>query len=211
MRIAALYRTYAFGIKLFGFERSLARFLRQIDMPLPPGAALLEVGCATGIMGLTLMQRSAGSTLVATDLHRDLLDEVRLNAMAHGIDPARLTLGVSDISHPEVATSLNGSPVSLAQRTFDVVVTGAVIGYARDEEQSLHTLLDMVKPGGYFLNIEMNENFIGRTTSRRYHYPVMPLAQMEQIITRHGFNVRRIPVRTFPARLTRICYLARKV
>ena len=100
-------------------------------------------------MGLTLMSRAPQSTLVATDLHTDLLEDARQNAIAHGVDPARITIGVSDVSHPEDVRSLNGSAVHMTARRFDIVATGAVIGYARDEERSLMTLLDMVKPGGY--------------------------------------------------------------
>jgi demethylmenaquinone methyltransferase/2-methoxy-6-polyprenyl-1,4-benzoquinol methylase len=210
MRLAALYRTYAFGVKLLGFERGLARFLTRLDLQLPPDAAVLDVGCATGIMGLTLMKRASRSTLVATDVNRDLLEEARLNAIAHGIDRSRVTLGVSDVSRPEVVTRLDGMPLSLTPGMFDIVATGAVVGYARDQERSLHTLLDLIKPGGYFLNVEMDETVIGRLVSRRYHYPVMPLARMEHLIAGHGFTVTRVPVKTFPPRLTRTCYVARR-
>ena len=206
----ALYSTYAFLIKLFGFERSIARFLEQLDLALPADAAILDVGCGTAIIGLSLMSRAPRSTLVATDLNQDLLEEARQNAIAHDIDPARLTIGVSDISHPEIVKSLDGSPVAMTGRTFDIVATGAVIGYARDEERALVTLLDMVKPRGYFLNIEMDERPIGRMTSKRYHYPVMPLSRMEELIAGRGFEITRLQVRTFPARLTRMCFLARR-
>ena len=210
LRIADRYRSYALGVKVLGIERSLARFLEQLDQKLPPDASILDVACGTGMIGLTLIARCPRGTLVATDLNRDLLEAARQNALEHGVNGHRLMLGVSDISQPDVVAPLNGTSNSVTLEQFDVVATGAAIGYSRDREHTIETLLKMVKPGGCFLNIEMNETFIGKATSRRYHYPQLTHAQLDRVAAREGFVVTEVPIRTFPARLTRTCYIARR-
>lgn len=209
VRDAALYRSYALGMKLLGFERSIAAFLRTLDLHLPADASILDVGCGTGIIGLTLLRRFPQASLIATDLNPALLEQVRRNAVAQGVE-GRIRLGVSDISQPDVLTPLDGSTAGPRLTAFDMVATGAVIGYSRDQERTIDGLLEMVRPDGYFLNIEMNETLVGRLTSRRYRYRVIPLSRMQQALARGGFDVVRIPVGTFPARLTRTCFLARR-
>ena len=205
-----LYRSYALGMKMLAFERSIARFIMHLHLDHPPNASILDVGCGTGVVGLTLMKHRPASTLVATDVNVDLLNRTRRNATDQGIAEERLTLGISDVSQPEVLARMNGSPDSLIRGQFDIVSTGATIGYSRDQEHSINALLRMVKPSGYFLNIEMNEKFWGRNTSRRYRYRMMPLEKMESIIRDNGFQVTRIPVRQFPASLTRIGFIGRR-
>jgi len=188
-------------MKLLGFERSIADAVSQLDLRLPPEASILDAGCGTGVIGLALMRHSARSTLVATDMSPELLQHAKRNAAAQGIDERRVRLGVSDISRPGVVAPVEGSG-TLPIEAFDVVATGAVIGYARDQEDALHALLDLVKTDGCFL--------AGRLTSRRYRYSSMPLSRMERVIERKGFDVTRMPVKTFPARLTRTCLVARR-
>ncbi len=209
--LQSLYASYALGMKALGFERSISSFIESLDLDHPNDARILDVGCGTGIIGLTLMQDRPESTLVATDLNSDLLHQTRLNAKERGINESRITLGISDITNPREAKSINIPSKQLNIEKFDIVSTGAAIGYSQNQENTLKILLNMVKPNGYFINIEMNEQFFGRITSRKYCYPIIPLSDMKEIIENAGFTVTSIPVDRFPARLTRTCYIARRM
>jgi len=206
----ALYRSYALSMKVLGFEKSISRFVGNLGLDHPKDAAILDVGCGTGIIGIALMKDRPKSTLVATDVSDSLLEQTKRNAVEQGIDESRVTLGLSDISTPEIVKPVNGPAKDLVLKSFDVVSTGAAIGYASDQVRTIKTLLSMVKPGGWFVNIEMNEKLFGRHTARRYNYAMMPLSRMERVVADSGFEISRIPIRDFPARLTRVGYIARK-
>lgn len=206
----SLYASYALGMKALGFERSISSFIDALNLDYPNDAEIIDVGCGTGIIGLTLMNNHSMSTLIATDLNEDLLKQTRSNADERGINNSRIILGVSDISDPKKAWSVEEQDKQLTINEFDIVSTGAAIGYSQNQEDSIKILLNMVKPKGYFINIEMNEHFFGRATSKKYHYPIMPLLNMKKIIEDYGFTVTSIPVNKFPAQLTRTCLIARR-
>ena len=206
----SLYASYALGMKVLGFERSISSFIESLNLEYPQNAAIIDVGCGTGIIGLTLMKNHHDSQLVATDLNKDLLKQTGKNAETMNIVKSRISLGISDISTPKEATSIEPDTNKIEIKEFDIVSTGAAIGYSQNQESTIHTLLKMVKPNGFFINIEMNENFFGRVTSKKYHYPIIPLSSMEKIIRQAGFEVTSIPVTSFPARLTRTCLIARR-
>jgi ubiquinone/menaquinone biosynthesis C-methylase UbiE len=197
-------------MRVFGFERSLARLIGRLDLDYPPNASILDAACGTGVIGLMLMKGRPRASLVATDINPDLLERTRHGAAELGIAAARVTTAISDITTPRVTTGVAGSSHPTKLGLFDIVATGAAIGYSRDQQRTIDELLAMVKPGGYFLNVEMNETAFGKGVSWRYHYSMMPLSQMEALIRGRGFEVRRIPIREFPARLTRACYVARR-
>ncbi len=70
----------------------------------------------------------------------------------------------------------------------------------------------MIKPGGYFINIDMNEGLVAKVVASNYRYRMMPLDRMRQVIEDEGFSVSimEFGARCFPANLTRIGIVGRK-
>lgn len=206
-----LSNIYAAFLKLLGYERGLSRFLDRLDLEFPQGARILDVACGSGIVGLRLMRRCALSTLLATDLQQNFLKETRLNARERGIEDARLTVAQSDLSEPRKITLLDGRIETLGDASFDVVSVGGALGYAKDVEKSTRELLALVKPGGYFINLEMNTGIMGRFVAWLYAYRPLPLDAMRRIAAEGGHEVKlvRFSMREFPANLTRIGIVVR--
>lgn len=208
-----LYDLYGLGMKLTGYERSIAGFLQTLDIPASSESNILDAGCGTGIVGLTLLQRFGGSSLLSTDIDDRFLGQVIDNAMQYnGVDSSKVTVGLSDVSTPHEVTLHDARTMSLPEEYFDIVSIGASLGYAKDQKEALRTILGLIKPGGQFINLEMNEDLIGRYVSRRYQYPVIPISEMIAIIGSEGYSVETIPLslRHFPANLTRVGIVAQK-
>ena len=109
-------RVYDFFMKSLGYESSIDRFLRSLDIPLPDGARILDAGCGTGFLGLHFLDRISGATLHSTDLERNFLTATLANANSRGIAPDRITAGTADISNPKTMTSLDGVDLQLQGR-----------------------------------------------------------------------------------------------
>ena len=107
---------------------------------------------------------------------------------------------------------LAGSFARRREGTFDLICMGAVVGYSQDTEESIRKLLRLLTPGGYLVNIEMNESLTGRFVSHRYHYRNISLARMQEVIREEGCDVTamRFNVRHLPAKLTRAAVIAHK-
>lgn len=93
-----------------------------------------------------------------------------------------------------------------------MICVGAVLGYADDTEASILQLLKLLAPGGYLINLEMNESFVGRFISHRYHYDIIDFAQIRNVIRQQGYEVstKKLKIQHLPAKLTRTAIIARK-
>ena len=204
-------RTYDFFMKLLGYESSIDRFLRSLSFDLQ-APRILDAGCGTGFLGLHFLARFPGSSLVATDLEPNFLEATLANAERRQIDRERIQVGIANISEPATLTSLDGESCTLPASTFDLICIGAVVGYASDTPSALRQLVDLLKPGGLLLNLEMNESPTGRLVSHRYHYANISLGQMRQVLGDAGCTVTttKLGLRHLPAKFTRTAMLARK-
>lgn len=210
-----LYRkssTYDFFFRLLGIENSIDRYLRSLDLRFPEEARILDIGCGTGILGLHFLERLKGSTLLAGDLEPNFLESMLANAVRRGLDTDRITTGRSDIGSPQIFTPTDGDQMEFAAGTFHVICIGAVIGYSGDTENSLRQLLKLLAPGGYLINIEMNENLGGRYVSQRFAYSNIPLDRMIEIIADAGFHQikSRLGLKSLPACITRTSIIAQR-
>jgi ubiquinone/menaquinone biosynthesis C-methylase UbiE len=173
---------------------------------------ILDAGCGTGLLGLHFLQRYPDGSLTATDLEPNFLEAAEANAVRRGLPTGRITWGIANISTPHQVRQRDGQPLELADEAFDLICVGAVLGYADDTKQSLGHLVRLLRPGGYLVNLEMNEGIGGRFVSHRYHYRNLPIAQIREVLQRAGCEVQEKPFRAshFPAKLTRMAIIARK-
>lgn len=205
-------RFYDFFIKALGYESSIDRYLSSLELDCEDSCRVLDAGCGTGLIGLHFLKRYPQSSVHSTDLEPNFLHATLANVESHGIDRSRISVGVANISTPEESTCLKGQRQQLSARSFDIICVGAVVGYAEDAEHSLRQLVGLLKPGGYLINLEMNESPTGRYVSRRFHYSNISLSRMQDVIREAGCDVsaRKFRVVHLPAKFTRTGIVARK-
>lgn len=205
-------RLYNFFMKSMGYEASLKRFLGEIELECSGDIQVLDAGCGTGVLGLSILERFPQAKLLATDLEPNFLEATRENARRLNIPDQRIQLGLSNINHPEQITTLDQHTLTLPSGSIDVICVGAVVGYAQDIDQCLVGLADLLAIGGTLINLEMNEAWMGRYISYRYDYQCVPVERMKAVLQRCGCRVRvnSFSLRHLPAKLTRVGVVARK-
>jgi len=203
---------YAAFIKILGFERGIGKFIDDLDISLPHDGRILDVGCGSGIIGLRLLKRFPDSTLIATDIEKNFLNETVSNAKNGNIDVSRISIGISDINTPNIVKPLNGSTIFLEQNSFDIVSVGAALGYSKNRDGTLKELLGLVKSGGYFIDIDMNDGPVAHMVASNYHYDTMPFNKIKKIMESEGFEVSvdEFSMSHFPANLTRMAIVGKK-
>ena len=204
---------YDFFMKTLGFESSIDRFLHSVQLECSAAPRILDAGCGTGVLGLHFLERFPEGRLHATDLEPNFLTATIANAKKQGVKMDRMAVGVANISAPQHVTCLKGETTELQEESFDLICVGAVVGYADDIAASLRLLVRLLAPGGYLINIEMNESPTGRFVSNRYHYSNLPLKTMVNVLQNEGCEVTttKLAVKHLPAKLTRIGIVAQKV
>lgn len=206
-------RAYDFFIKSLGYQRSLDRFLQDLPLEHSGQITILDAGCGTGLLGLGLLGRFPSAKLIATDLETNFLKQTLANAESRGIPAAQIQVGQSDISTPDRFRTLDGCSVQIQPKSMSLICIGAVIGYSSNIEGSLHKLVELLKPGGTLVNLEMNESLSGRFVSRRYHYSNISIGRMVTVLQELGCTVehRKLRMAHFPAKLTRTAVIATKI
>ncbi len=202
-----LYRSYDAVMKRSGFDYQIRQFIFDNTDKNIMVESILEVGCGTGVTGLTLLELFPSTDLVLTDKNIDLLDKLNEKKTKNNT----ISLGVSDISDPKTVSMLSGVALSsekiqITDESFDIICAGANIGYSSNPESSLSSLYDILKPGGYIIDLEMSLGFWGRVISMCYDYPVLSLSQINDSVASKGgiVTLKKIPWRYFPVNLTRV-------
>jgi precorrin-6B methylase 2 len=204
---------YDFFMKSLGYERSLQRFLQSIALDYRGSFKILDSGCGTGLIGLSLLQRFPEASLVATDLEPNFLQQTLSNADRMRLDRARVEVGLADISNPhQLRHHSSGASTAIAKQSITIACVGAVIGYSKDVHSSLRSLVDLMVPGGTLINLEMSNGLAGRVVSKRYNYQNLPVHDLLDLLSSLGCQVeqRNLSIRHLPAKLTRTAIIARK-
>jgi len=206
-----LYDMYGFFMRYSNFDKGIFDLIGGLDLDCPLDSRVLDVACGTGVLGLSIANKFGESRLLSTDVNRDLLKGVADNAKRFGVDWSRVSVGYLDITDPYVV-DIDGSVVSLEEESFDVVVTGGSIGYSEDYEGTLRGLVGLVKPRGYFVDLEVNRSLYGKAVFKLYDYPLDYLENMVDVIKGEGCSVEEVPLtmRNFPVNLTRDLFVCRK-
>lgn len=131
-RSALLYDQLVGASYVAGVRRLLAQH------PIPPGAAILDVGTGTGIALFEAM-RQAGTTSLAVgvDIAPNMVQRAAAKAVSMGL-PALFF--VADAEH-----------LPFADGTFDVVICSSAFHWFTDRVAAAREMLRVLKPGGRLL------------------------------------------------------------
>ena len=124
------------------FEEAYDEFVRRLGQPLRSRA--LDIGC--GICANSIRFARRGYIVSAADYSEPILAQARENVARHGLSD-RITIGREDI--------LN---LSFPNNHFDLVLCWGVLMHIPDAERAISQLVRVVKPGGYIVLEEINQN-----------------------------------------------------
>lgn len=132
---------------------------------LTPGMRLLDAGCADG-RNLVYFLRS-GFDVCGIDQSKEAIAEVQSRAAALAPDLPATNFRVEPVEE-----------ISFTTASFDVVVSSAVLHFARDEDHWYRMVYEMwrvLKPGGiFFARLASTvgiETQVEQLAGRRYHLP----------------------------------------
>lgn len=136
-RIADLY---SLTFKVNGYGRSLEKYFRDNPVPLPAGANILDAGCGTGLLTLTLLKTITFPVrIVSLDLSLSSLHKARLAVREQEHTAKPVTFAQGNILH-----------LPFPAATFDFLVTSGALEYV-PLEAAFGELARVLKPGGHLL------------------------------------------------------------
>lgn len=212
----AVSRFWNVFLSITGFKYALRKFLHDLtDLQLPPNASCFEVGCGTGIITNTLLERFPSANAVATDIDENMLKQMRKEMELFGIEPGRIRTGIADVQTPNNILLYPDRKVQqLFPESFDIVIAGGVFEHNNiDIEIAIPAVTTLLKPGGLFLCIAMSEKIMAHVLGKLYQAHPISFEKYEEVFHRAGYcEIKKIsiPPNYFPLNLSRMCFIARK-
>jgi SAM-dependent methyltransferase len=204
---------YDHMLRYSGLACGIERFLARQPIDLAPGAHALDAGCGTGFLALWLAARYPQATVTAFDLEPRMLAVVARNAARNGVPRSRLVIARGDLRAPErLERYPEGTPLPPPTAGYDLVIVGAALEHVPLAE-TVRRLATLLRPGGVFLNLGMRRSPVTSALTWLYHFRPYRPDELRGAAAAAGLTACRVeplPVRDFPANLTRLAMVARK-
>lgn len=166
------------ALKVNGYRKSVAKYLRSLDLKIDRESFVLDAGSGTGIV--TLGFQDAGfrpRKTIAFDLSANSLKIAREQfAREQKIDAANIE-------------SVQGNILELpfADGMFDLVLTCGVLEYV-SLDAGLKELGRVLKLGGKLVFIPVKPSFVGSVLELLYNFKIHPIEDVKRLSGRY-FNI----------------------
>ncbi len=163
------------ALKVNGYRKSVAKYLRSLDLVIGSDSFVLDAGSGTGIV--TLGFQDAGfrpKKMIAFDLSANSLKIAREQfAKENKIDAANIE-------------SVQGNVLELpfADDTFELVLTCGVLEYV-SLDAGLKELSRVLRPGGKLVFIPVKPSFVGSVLELLYNFKIHPMSEVITVSRRY--------------------------
>jgi len=162
-----------FALKLNGYRRSVAKYLRSLDLELGPDSTVLDAGSGTGIVTMSLLDSGfKPKKVVALDLS--------FNSLRVSREQFEKKKKYSDV---EVKQG-NILTLPFAENTFDMVMTCGVLEYVNLDD-GLKELSRVLKPNGKLVLLPVKAGIVGSMLEILYNFKIHPLNDVKRVSTQY--------------------------
>ncbi len=159
-RIAGLYDV---TFKFNGYGRSLEKYLRKHLPPLSRSARILDAGCGTGLLTLSLLKA------VKRPVHITAVD-----LSASSLITAQKAVSENLEGHNKVVfTQANVLALPFTDDSFEMIVTSGALEYVPLEE-GLSELARVLAPGGYMLHLPVRPSPVSKLLEVMFRFKTHP-------------------------------------
>jgi ubiquinone/menaquinone biosynthesis C-methylase UbiE len=162
-----------FALKLNGYRRSVAKYLRSLDLELGPDSVVLDAGSGTGIVTMSLLDSGfKPKKVVALDLSFNSLRVSR-----EQFEKKKKYADV-EVVHGNIIT------LPFAENTFDMVMTCGVLEYVNLDD-GLKELSRVLKPNGKLVLLPVKAGIVGSMLEILYNFKIHPLNDVKRVSTQY--------------------------
>jgi demethylmenaquinone methyltransferase/2-methoxy-6-polyprenyl-1,4-benzoquinol methylase len=162
-----------FALKLNGYRRSVAKYLRSLDLELGPDSTVLDAGSGTGIVTMSLLDSGfRPKKVVALDLS--------FNSLRVSREQFEKKKKYSDVE----VTQGNILTLPFAENTFDMVMTCGVLEYVNLDD-GLKELSRVLKPNGKLVLLPVKAGIVGSMLEILYNFKIHPLNDVKAVSTQY--------------------------
>ena len=163
------------ALKVNGYRKSVAKYLRSLDLNIDSDSFVLDAGSGTGIV--TLGFHDAGFRPKKT---------VAFDLSSNSLKIAREQFEKEKRIDADNIAAIQGNVLELpfADSSFDLILTCGVLEYVSLDD-GLRELSRVLKPGGKLVFIPVKPSFVGSVLEFLYNFKIHPLEDVERISRRY--------------------------
>ena len=163
------------ALKVNGYRKSVAKYLRSLDLHLGKDSMVLDAGSGTGIV--TLAFKDAGFRPCRT---------IAFDLSKNSLKIARDQFEKEKKIDAKTIASVQGNVLELpfADDTFDLILTCGVLEYVSLDD-GLRELSRVLKPGGKLVFIPVKPSFVGSVLEFLYNFKIHPIEDVRRISQRY--------------------------
>ena len=165
---------YSLTFKVNGYGKSLEKYFLENPIPLPTAARILDAGCGTGLLTLTLLKAiNFPVKIYSLDLSLASLNKAReaVTKERHSAKPVSFTQG--NLLH-----------LPFADATFDFVVTSGALEYVPLQD-GFAELSRVLKTGGHLVYLPVRPSPASFVLETLFHFKAHNPATLAQHTERH--------------------------
>lgn len=146
-------------------------FERVLPRRLPPHSRILDLGSGSGLVTRLVVHRYPEAQVHALDYAEDMLAVLKRR-----------------LPHVEVITAdFNASP-TLSGAPYQLIVSAGAVSEYADWSVVLPWIQTLLAPGGMFVNVGVNDGFMGRLTGRLWQFEPRAAAEFVTACQTAGFR-----------------------
>jgi ubiquinone/menaquinone biosynthesis C-methylase UbiE len=163
------------ALKVNGYRKSVAKYLRSLDLNIGADSLVLDAGSGTGIV-----------TLGFQDTGFRPLKTVAFDLSGNSLKIAREQFAKEKKIDASNIESVQGNVLELpfADDTFDLVLTCGVLEYV-SLDAGLKELSRVLKRGGKLVFIPVKPSFVGSVLELLYNFKIHPMSEVVKISQRY--------------------------
>lgn len=170
-RIAGLYDV---TFKFNGYGRSLEKYLRKHLPPLSRGARILDAGCGTGLLTLSLVKAiDRPARIAAVDLSASSLNTAKKALAEH-----------APRAHNITYTQANVLALPFADSSFEMILTSGALEYV-PLQKGLSEMARVLAPGGYMLHLPIRPTPVSKLLEVMFRFKSHPPKEVAENTNRY--------------------------
>jgi ubiquinone/menaquinone biosynthesis C-methylase UbiE len=167
-------RFYDLTFKLNGYGRSLDQYFENNPLPVSRGARILDAGCGTGLLTLSLMRAV-----------RFPVSIIALDLSATSIEAAKKAVRGSRGRRRDVTfAQANLLSLPFSDESLDLVVTSGALEYVPLQD-GLSELARVIAPGGHLLHLPCRPTLGTKVLEILFRFKSHPPREVMQTTERH--------------------------
>lgn len=182
-------RFYDWTFKVNRYRQSVEEYLASVRLPLPNDARVLDAGCGTGLLTLTMLDAlHRPARITAIDLSAKSLVAAEKTVRQEQAEDTRRA------KHQVIFAQANMLQLPFPDNAFDFVTTCGALEYI-PVDAGLKELARVTTPGGYLLHIPIRPTPISHLWEIIFRFRLHPPHAINES-TRRYFNI--LDVHSFP-------------